>query len=69
MTKPFFLLFVLQFAPFNESPLYLQLDPLISPTAKDLPIVVYESSVELTGEKPHYASHSFDEEKIEKATY
>jgi len=39
-----------QFVPFNEGPLYLQLDPLISPTAKDLPIVVFESYLEISGE-------------------
>ncbi|KNC99284.1 uncharacterized protein SPPG_05538 [Spizellomyces punctatus DAOM BR117] len=38
-----------QMIGYNESPLFLQLNPLVSPTAKDFPISVYESIIDLVG--------------------
>ena len=33
----------MQIMEINEAPVYLRLDPLVSPAAKDLPVCLYES--------------------------
>ena len=42
----------LQIMSFNESPLYLVLDPVASATSRELPITVYESEIRILGNEP-----------------
>jgi COP9 signalosome complex subunit 6 len=41
-----------QLVPFNESPVFLLLNPAISLVARDLPIAMYESEVRIVGDTP-----------------
>lgn len=37
---------------YNESPLFLQLDPTINPTQRDLPVYIYDSEVHIVKDQP-----------------
>jgi len=56
-----------QVLEFNESPLYLVLNPHVSPTAKELPITIYESELHVINDKPTmmFAKTSYKIETME----